>query len=286
MNTALKRLGRGVLALVILLMVALLIVYAMSERTLRRTYDTPVTEFVIPGDFASIAEGERLARIRGCFNGCHGPEAQGEVFFEDRLFGSATTPDLTRTVSTLSPGELERVIRRGVRTNGESVLMMPSDMFSQLTDDDLGSILAFLKFLPLSDGPETSMRPGPLFRLFVALGKIPPMAGEIDPAAPRPGPGDGSDLVRLGRYLAMTSCTECHGLDLQGVDRAGFITPSLSMAKAYTIDHFRTLMEVGEAIGGRQLDLMALVSRKRFSHFTPTEVEAIHMFLLDEFADD
>jgi hypothetical protein len=32
--------------------------------------------------------------------------------------------------------------------------------------------------------------------------------------------------------------------------------------------------------------VLALVSRKRFSHFTPTEVEAIHVFLLDEFGDD
>ena len=283
MRTVLKRLGRFVFALVILLMVALLVVYAMSERTLRRIYDVPVTAFVIPNDSASIAEGARLARIRGCYNGCHGSEAQGEVFFEDRLFGSATTPDLTRTVSTLSPGELERVIRQGVRTNGESVLMMPSDMFSQLTDDDLGSILAFLRYLPLTDGPETSIRPGPLFRVFVVLGKLRPIAGEIDPEVPRPGPGDGSDLVQLGRYLTMTSCTECHGSDLLGVDEAGFVTPSLAIAQAYTIAHFRTLMATGVPVGGRQLDLMALMSRKRFSHFTETEVEAIHAFLLGEF---
>ena len=71
MKTVLKWLGRGALALVLLLVVALSVVYAVSERTLRRTFDVPVTEFVIPDDSASIAEGGRLARILGCYNGCH-----------------------------------------------------------------------------------------------------------------------------------------------------------------------------------------------------------------------
>ena len=74
------------------------------------------------------------------------------------------------------------------------------------------------------------------------------------------------------------------GPDLQGVDGPAFATPSLAITRAYTIDHFRTLMATGVPLGGRELDPMALMSRKRFSHFTETEVEAIHAFLLDEFA--
>jgi mono/diheme cytochrome c family protein len=283
MKTVLKWLGRGSLALVLLLVVALGVVYAVSERTLRRTFDVPVTEFAIPDDSASIAEGGRLARILGCYNGCHGSEAQGELFMDDFLFGTIKSPDLTRLVATLSPGELARVIRQGVRANGESVLVMPAASFYHLADEDLGSILAFLKSLPTSDGPETSVRLGPLGRTFLALGQFSPAVEDIDAEAPRLDAGDGSDPVQLGKYLAMTACTECHGPDLQGIDGPAFKTPSLAIAQAYTIDHFQTLMAMGVPIEGRALDLMALMSRKRFSHFTETEVEAIHAFLLDEF---
>lgn len=284
MKTVLGWLGRLVLAAIILLVLTLGIVYSVSGRELRKTYDVPVTEFTIPDDPVSIAEGERLARIRGCYNGCHGSEAQGQLFFDDFLLGTITSPDLTRLVATLSPGELERVIRRGVRTNGESVLVMPASSFYYLADEDLGSILAFLRSLPPGDGPETSVRLGPLGRALLTLGDFSTAVGDIDPEAPRPGPGDESDPVQLGRYLVMTSCTECHGLDLKGADGPPSFTPSLAIARAYTIDHFRTLMATGVPIGGRELNLMAVVARKRFSQFTATEVEAIHAFLLDEFA--
>jgi mono/diheme cytochrome c family protein len=283
MKTVLKWLGRGALVLAFVLVVALVVVYVESERLLRRTYAVPVTELVIPKDSASIVEGGRLARILGCYNGCHGSEVQGELFVDEFLFATIKSPDLTRVVATLSPGQLERVIRQGVRSNGESVLGMPAASFYYLTDEDLGSVLAFLKSLPPSDGPDTSVRLGPLGRAFLALDKFSLVAEDIDSKAPRPGRGDGTDPVQLGRYLVTTACTECHGQNLRGRALPGLKTPSLAIARAYTADHFRTLMAVGVTRDGRELDLMALMSRKRFSHFTETEVEAIHAFLLDEF---
>jgi len=283
-KTVLDWLVSGAIALVALLVIALVVVFAVSERTLGRTFDVPVTEFSIPTDSASIAEGARLARIYGCYNGCHGSEAQGQLFFENFLLGTIKSPDLTRLVATRSPGELERVIRQGVRINGESALVMPAPSFYYLTDEDLGSILAFIRSLPLSDGPGTSVRLGPLGRTFLMLGQFNPAVEDIDSATPRPGPGDGSDPLQVGKYLAMTTCAECHGLDLQGVDGPGGLAPGLVITQAYTIDHFRTLMSTGVPIGGRQLDLMALVARKRFSQFTDAEVEAIYAYLLEEFA--
>ena len=83
----------------------------------------------------------------------------------------------------------------------------------------------------------------------------------------------------------MTSCTECHGLDLAGVDNPGMTTPSLSVVQAYSVGEFRRLLSDGVPIGDRELDLMALMSEKRFSHLTELEVEAIHAFLLREFGN-
>ena len=283
MKTALKWIGRGLLAIVAVLAVGLIVAYAVSSRTLNRSYDVPLAEFSIPTDSASIVEGERLARIAGCFNGCHGEAAEGDLFVDSPLFGTVKSPDLTRAVESMSPAELERAIRGGVRANGKGVMIMPSPSFYFLTDEDLGAILAFLGSLPRSDGPDTELRLGPLARVFLALGIFRPAASRIDYGAPRPGPGDGTDPIQLGRYRAMTSCTECHGMDLAGISQGGFETPSLAVAQAYSPEEFRRLLSEGIPIGVRELDLMALVSEKRFSHLTEEEVDAIHAFLLSEF---
>src|SRR6185312_9499640 len=48
------------------------IAYVLSERAMRRVYEVPRVALSIPTDAASVAEGRRLAVIRGCFGGCHG----------------------------------------------------------------------------------------------------------------------------------------------------------------------------------------------------------------------
>jgi mono/diheme cytochrome c family protein len=281
MKTALKWLGLGALALILLLLVAAGVMYALSERVLNRTYEVEAAPIAIPTDSASIAEGERLARIRGCYNGCHGRAAEGGVLLEDPMLGTITAPDLTRAVRTLSDAELNRVIRHGVRADGSSVAVMPSSMLYHLTDEDLGAILAFLRSLPPTDGPEADVKLGPLGRFLFIKGDFQPAAAEIDHAAPRLDPGDGSDPIALGRYLAMTSCPECHGSDLGG----GYETPNLAIAAAYTPEQFQTLMRTGEPFDGRDLELMDDMSRKRFSHFTDAEVDALYAFLTTELGD-
>lgn len=63
-------------------------------------------------------------------------------------------PDLGRVAARYSVEELERAIRRGVRRDGTSVLrLMPSEMLSTLSDDDLGMIIAWMRAQP-EDGDE------------------------------------------------------------------------------------------------------------------------------------
>lgn len=273
------RIGAAVL---LLLLVAAGVVYALSERVMDRTYDETVAldpDFTVPADPASIAEGERLARIHGCYNGCHGEQAEGGLFFDDFAFGTMKAPDLTRAVHTLSDAELERVIRHGVRPDGSTVYVMPSDMFYNLSDEDLGDILAFLRSLPRTDGPEVAFRPGPLARVFLGFEKFEPTAATIDHDAPRLPTGEGGDPMTRGRYLATTSCTECHGMDLEGSDGPPETTPSLRIVASYSPDEFHTLMRTGTPRDGRDLRLMDDMSRKRFSHFTDEEIDALHIYL-------
>ena len=72
MKRVLRWMGIALAGLVALAIVAYAVVYILSERVLRRTYNVPAIAMSIPTDPASISEGRRLATLMGCFGGCHG----------------------------------------------------------------------------------------------------------------------------------------------------------------------------------------------------------------------
>jgi cytochrome c553 len=269
----LRALGIGLAAL---LVVALGLVYAVSQRQLSRSYAAaPLSAFRADAaaDAALLAEGERLARTRGCF-GCHGPALEGRVFMDEPWVARIVAPNLTRAVPEYSDAELERLVRRGVRRDGKGVWVMASNMYYHLSDDDLAAIVAYLRSLPPRDGPPMEMEVRPLGRVGLAIGQFPAITEEIDAAAPRMAVERG-DPIAFGRYLATTSCTECHGAALEGYDD----TPDLRIAAAYTAEQFEKLMRTGLALGDRDTGFMSGVARGRFSHFTDEEVAALYAYL-------
>lgn len=266
-----------VVALLSIAAVAGVVLYVVSERFIHRTYDVALEPSIdVPTDAASIAEGERLARIRGCNGGCHGKDGVGGRVWDDGwLAGHAMAPDIAKVAREYSTPQLARVIRRGVRPNGESVQIMPAPMFYHLSDADLGRIIAFLRATPVTDANAYALHAGPMWRWQMANGDWTAYPDDIAKMGARIAPADAADSVHYGEYLARTSCTECHGLDLAGQDG----TPNLTVAAAYSPADFSTLMRTGVALGGRELRLMSDVARSRFHYFTDTEIEALHAFL-------
>ena len=158
MKRLLRWIGIALGGLVGLGIVAYAVLYVLSERVLRRTYEAPAVSLTIPTDPASIMEGRRLATVRGCFADCHGKQAEGKVMFDQPMIARVVAPNLTAAVHKYSDAELVAIIRNGVRPGGRSLLIMPSDVFVVLTDEDLGRIIAFLKSLPVVEGPGQASR--------------------------------------------------------------------------------------------------------------------------------
>lgn len=275
MRRVLRWFGYGAAGALALLVLFAGYVYTASGLALRRAYRAEAHPVAVPNDSARVAEGARLAKIRGCYGACHG-KADGQVFDEPFL-ASGAIPDLTRLVREYDDAQLELVVRHGIKPDGRSVVaFMPSEMFSHLSDEDLGAIIAFLRSLPAANGPAGAIRFKPLARLFIALGKIGFAAQGLNEPVAHPAP-DRSDPIAFGRYLALTSCTECHGADLTGGGMpAG---PALRIAAAYSLEQFTRLMREGVPLDGRELGLMRSASTGRFLHFTEEEIDALHAYL-------
>ena len=253
-------------------------VYALSERILRRHWEVPTVAVAVPEDAAAIERGRHLAVTRGCFS-CHGDHLQGNVFFEEEHVARLAAPNLARLARERPVESLERSIRRGVRPDGTTVRGMPSETFYELTDADLGALLAYLRSAPVVERalPETEV--WSLGRLGLATGKYRLAPQLIDPARRRrdvPAPGD---ALAEGRYLARTTCIECHGIDLHGDPAGPEPSPNLALVASYTAEQFERLMRTGVPAGGQQLQMMAGVAKGRFAHFTDEEIAALYQYL-------
>jgi len=276
----LKWLGIVVGGIIGLAAIGLAVNYVLIGRDLSQTFDQGLTDVTVADDQVSMTEGRRLAKIRGCF-GCHGDELTGQIFFEIPDGTSLVAPDLAKAAQTHTTAELERVIRHGVRLDGTSVLLpMPSEMLYNLSDQDLGAIIGFIQSQPpgVEQLPETYF--GPVGRVMLTFFKQETgtilAAESITHDSPRLDPSP-DNPENFGKYIAMTSCTECHGQDLGGSSDGFF--PPLSIVAAYSLENFTTLLRTGVPVGNRELDLMAIVALNRFTHFTDEEIAALHTFL-------
>lgn len=224
-------------------------------------------------------EGLRVATRVGC-NGCHGAQGEGAVFQDNPDFGRIVAPNLTQRRDIYDDKALEALLRRGRTHDGHVPWGMPVRMFEHLSDREIRDISAWLRALPPAANPTL-----PAGQWSEALARstadgthpwledMRPTPGHQPPAAPP------TDAQGLGRHLALTTCSECHGWDLNGFGDDP--TPSLVVAKAYTPEQFMRLMRTGEvAAGGRSATgLMSAVAVSRFSAMTDDEIHALKAYL-------
>lgn len=225
-------------------------------------------------------EGARVARRVGC-DGCHAEGGKGGGFDITSPTGDrVVAPNLTSRRQLYDDAGLAALLHEGKTHDGHRPFGMPIKMLQHLSDREVGDITAWLRSLPAVDHiglAESRITPATLKQLLD--GSHPyakddrPDPGNVPPREPPAEP------LALGRHLAMTSCTECHGWDLNGFD--GDDAPSLVVAKAYTAEKFARLMKTGEiATGGKsKTGFMSEVAAYRFSVLTDAEVAALKLYL-------
>ncbi len=254
-------------------------VYALSELKLRDVDHDPPFARPIPTDPASIENGRYIARTRGCF-GCHGQQLEGQDFGEQWDWPArAVAPNLAKYAREHDDVTLEAAIRQGIGANGRALVSMPSYNFARLDNEDTAALIAFLRASPVVESDLPSPKLGWIPRWdFAFRGEthyedwadaVPPLRidAEMNPARAR------------GEYLAMTTCNECHGLDLRGANLYGMPTPDLAIVGAIEREEFERIIRTGLGLGERHLGLMTLVAEDRFADMTERDVDDLYLHL-------
>lgn len=223
MKKALKWIGIVVGSLVGLLLIAAIVLYAIGSHKLNRTYSYSVEGVTVPADADSIARGEHIVQTRDC-TGCHGEDLSGTVMVEEGpLYVPA--PNLTAGAggvgATFTDKDWVMALRHGVGPDGRALAIMPAEVFTHLSDEDLGALIAYLKQIDPVDNELGERRVDLSAVLFVGAGMFPTAPELIDHEAAHPGVAAGP-TAEYGAYLAQSSgCTVCHGANLAGASLPG-----------------------------------------------------------------
>lgn len=222
MRRKLRWLGIFAVVFVGLFALAAGVVHSAGGRKLSRTYPIPaITPPVIPTDSATIARGEHIVRAISVCVDCHGPDLGGQVAMDAGPVGTIVAPNLTRGKggigNSFTDEDWIRAIWYGLRKDGTSLLLMPSESYTHMSRADLTAAVAYLKQIPPVDRelPPTRIR---LFgRALLAAGQLPLIVAELMPRVEQPDDVPFSVTAEYGEYLAhVGGCKGCHGPDLTG----------------------------------------------------------------------
>lgn len=261
----LKLLGILAVALIGVLAIAFAATFSISESRLNKTFQVDPGSVPVLSDPETIAEGERLAIIRGCTD-CHGSDLGGKVVIDDPAVGMIFATNLTSGEGGVGPDYTEidylRAIRHGVNPEGRGLVIMPSTEYFVLSDEDTGALIAYLISLPPVDRTQPEPKISPLGRVLITLRQLPPLAAEIiDHTAPRPAAPQRVANEEFGAYL-VTSCMGCHGPNLAGgpvpgsppeAPQAANLTPAGNPGN-WTEEEFIKAMKTGVTPEGQTLD--------------------------------
>ena len=239
--------------------------YVVSERKLTRAYEAPRDSISVPTDQASVARGEHLFRAIAVCVLCHGEDGGGAVYADLGPVGTVAGPNLTRgrggLGGTFTHDDWARAMRYGIRRDGTSLIMMPSEVFTYLSRPDLGAVIAYIEQLPPVDREIPPTRFGAVGRALLAAGKLELLVAPKTPRIPLSQAIPPARTPEYGRYLAnIAGCHGCHGFGLSGGRVAGpeNLPPASNLTPAglgrWTEADFVRAMREGERPDGAPID--------------------------------
>jgi mono/diheme cytochrome c family protein len=203
-------------------------------------------------------------------------------------FEVLAAPNLTRgtgsVVNDFTPADWERAVRHGVRADGTSLIVMPSEVFTHLTDQDLGAIIAYLRRAPPVDRETPRSGFSFLGRALVGFGAMPVLAAGNTPRVAHASAVQPDTTAAYGMYLAnIGGCHGCHGAQLSGGSAAGppGAPPASNLTPAgigrWSRDDFARAVREGVRPSGAPIN--EVMPWKVFAGMTDEEIDALWAYL-------
>ncbi|MGA2135352.1 MAG: c-type cytochrome [Bryobacteraceae bacterium] len=294
--------GYGVLVLLALGVLAL--TFTVGWRPVIGAKRRPLTARTFERTPDRLRRGEYLVRaVINCM-GCHSKydetadppvlvskEGAGAVLYEDasvRVIAANITSDPETGLGRWSDDAIARAIREGIGLDGSALIpIMPYEHFRHLSDEDLASVVVFLRSLaPVHSDLPPSKLPFLIARLVQAA------PHPVTEPVPEP---DLSTPARRGAYLAeMAHCTGCHtplgppprfqpiaGMEMSGGSpmaegvSAANLTPDASGIVYYDEALFIQTIRTGY-VGARKLKHMPWWT---FRNMTDEDLKAVFAYL-------
>lgn len=283
----LKWTARVVLGLVVIVLIAYGVFTFFFHQHTNKEYAVTVRDIPVPEDSATIAAGHHLYEIKGCGE-CHGADMRGKVFVDDPAIGRIAGPNLTYgkggLPASFSNKDWLKALRHGLNTENKTLILMPSEDYTQLDDHDIAAIIAYCKSQPKIDEPSLPVKIGPVGKILSVLGKMPLFPAEnIDHSLEQPSLVAKAPTREYGRYLSV-SCTGCHKPSLTGGDNpvpggvpVANITSSGHIGK-WSQDEFITALRTGKTPEGKQL-LAKDMPWPMTAQYTEEELTALYLYL-------
>lgn len=204
-------------------MAALVGIFAVGTAVRQdRTFSAPTPDVHASKDPAVIERGRYLVRGPAHCVDCHGQAGldpkTNETAAEPILGGGQEfhlpvgtfrvpniTPDPEAGIGRYKDEDIARVLRYGVRPNGHGVV--PFMPFANLTDEDLGAIVSYLRTLPPSSNRVKPHEPNTTGKLLLAW-----VVDPRGPSEPVRASIERAPTANYGRYLAhsVANCVGCH----------------------------------------------------------------------------
>ena len=275
-----------VAAAVLLAAGAVALGYQMAERKMTRKVDVAVKPVAYASDAQAVTRGKYLFESRGCAE-CHGAQGGGREFVNDggmRLVG----PNITAggVTAAYKPEDWVRIIRHGVKPNGRPAMVMPSEDYNRYTDQDLASVVSYVRSLPAAQGGAAVIEfPVPV-RVLYGFGAMPDAAAKIDHSLPPAQPVAEAVNAQHGGYVA-NMCLGCHGEHLSGGKIPGGppdwppaanITPGegTAMSRYPSAVQFVGMLRSGKRPDGTPIKVMPFESLSKLSDL---DAQALYEYL-------
>ncbi len=210
-----------VVLVVLLVAIGVMAVKVLGPRAFLGPRSRPLTSRTFERTPARLERGKYLVEGVLACNHCHSPhdwskhdasipagmelagQDMGSTGFPGHVVAPNLTPDPETGSGKWTDDMLARSIREGIGHDGRALFMMPYQLFSRLSDEDLASVVVYVRSLPPVRNPLPKTEIIFPVKYIIKNGPQP-----ITQPVPAP---DLSTQLKRGSYLVnVTGCVECH----------------------------------------------------------------------------